>query len=191
MVIEYKNELEIKNKKMKTLKYKVETPWNWLILSTFSGGLDKNICGWFWKLLATIVLFPFMLHLHIFNLGNFLGTKNKQYWWRDGNDEINFYHGFPIMIVTIVLGLLCSVKLFLTGNIGLAILSYILGPWILIGGFLLFLLAGDFLWSQAKKLKIFPHKKPKKQREWALVEGFKSWKDKKCTKIEWNYKKST
>lgn len=163
---------------MKKLEYNTKSWHSRLYMSTY--GLDRselpdNICAYFWKLLLAIVLFIPSYIGHIVNLF----VKNEQ-------DRIPAGVTSLITLFTTVFGIpFLENDAFTYINI---IKSHFLGILVVLTATSILIVGGligmgvDYLYKKFKRSsKLNPSTNP-------IKEGFKAFKGKYCSKIEWTNK---
>lgn len=162
---------------MEELNYKKKSWHAWLYISTYGGNeycLPKSICNYFWGLAFAIIIFIPSYIGHIINIFR----KNDKY------DKITAWHTIFITLISFVIPAgviekasymeMSLLKMHLTGlGILLAFIIFLM--------LIILIMAGiSYLLEGIKGIK---HVKIAKN---PLVEGFKSFKEKYCKKINWN-----
>ena len=161
---------------MKFSEYKINSWHSILYRSTYgANSLPYNICTYFWSLLFAILIAPISWIGHGINLIRRKFECKAGYWaihfipvmligWAiawEKTDPFNFWksYGFGLLVLLVV-------AIIIAALIGLAFLKQEFEEWL-----------DKIRDDRPKKIKI---KKPN-----PLIEGFKAFKGKYCTKIYW------
>lgn len=161
---------------MKALQFNKKSWHGILWVSTYGGNLPDNICAYFWSLLGAILLFPAAIIGHIINL--FKQEVKAGYWAL-----------YPL--ACIILGCItvfdAGKRYFVHTHITLWYLLFV-GFLVSIGILAILAILGVIMWyMEERDSKRGPkEKKIKVNKPNPLIEGFKSFKGKYCSKITWD-----
>lgn len=170
---------------MNSLKFKHNSWHAWLWTNTYGDKkLPDNICSYFWSLVFAIVTAPLNVVGHLFNIINgrtyrkqnvLLGIVFNILWvigyivWEiyiSNNKDTHFYGAWYIIILKCI------------GGVGI-ILGFIVSVFLVMTGIVL-----SVQWIHKKIKSLFKDKQTQEKPN-PLIEGWKAFKGKYCSRINW------